>query len=206
MEPSLRGGFTFLYNDDDTFTTVGAQCQCEDENGNYIDGCNDDSVYYDDPDSEEECDTYGGYWNVISDDYGPVVWTDNQFSITMDESDCDCEDENGYENQDCDWDEADEAENASECASLGGYWEEDIRTIDFSVNETADTVSFNWQDYEDAECDCEDEDGNEIEGCDWDAAYYAADQESCENDANGYWEPARYYCFKVYNTKSTPME
>ena len=206
VEPSLRGGFTFLYNDDDTFTTVGAQCQCEDENGNYIDGCNDDSVYYGEPDSEEECDTYGGYWNVESDDYGPVVWTDNQFSVTMDESDCDCEDENGYENQDCNWDEADEAENASECASLGGYWEEDIRTIDFSVNETADTVSFNFQDYEDAECDCEDEDGYEIQDCDWDEAYYAADQESCENDANGYWEPARYICFKVYNTKSTPME
>ena len=206
VEPRLTGGFNFVFNNDGTFSALGVECNCDDEDGNFIGtGCDWDEIDETQPDSQAECEALGGNWWVEYDELGTPIWTDNQFSVTMDESDCDCEDEDGNYIEGCDWDAADDAEDASECASVGGFWEEDMFTIDFSVNATADTIAFNFQDYDEEECDCEDEDGDYIEGCDWNEADNAEDQASCES-LGAFWKPDEYICFTVYNAKFPSME
>ena len=116
---------------------------------------------------------------------------------------CNCEDENGDDIADCDPDAIDEVN----CAVNGGEWDVEVfgdftfdgnkvvftgyagadipenLTFDYSLTDNTLMVDLPFPGL----CDCTDEDGNEIDGCDWDAE----DSTSC----TGEWNPGG--CFNI---------
>jgi len=204
-EPGLTDGFTFNVYEDGTLEATGAQCECQDEDGESIEGCDWEELDNEQPGTQSACEALGGYWNVWVEELNTMIWSDsdpNQFEVTIDESYCNCVDENGNEIQDCEWSEADEAQDQSACEAIGGVWYPEFFTLDFTVSAAADTISFNFTDYDEAACDCEDEDGVYIEGCDWEELDNESPgtQSACEA-LGGYWGDEEWICIGVYNTK-----
>ena len=202
FEPGLnQGDLSLNIFEDGNMIATGAQCECEDENQIDIEDC--DWNEADGAQNPTECDALGGFWAVWVDTLGTMVWSDSdphQFQVTIDESDCECEDENGNTIEDCDWDEADNAQNQTACEAVGGVWYPEFMALDFSLSAAADTLSFDYQEYDDAECSCEDENGDSLEDCDWDAADNAQNQTACEA-VGGIWEDAEWECVTVYNIR-----
>ena len=128
----------------------------------------------------------------FDDDFALTFFDD----MTMGEIDCNCEDENGDDIENCDPDVIDEVN----CTVNGGQWDVEVYgdftfdgnevvftgyagidvppnlTLDYSLTDNTLSLDLPF----DGECNCEDEYGNEIDGCDWDA-----DSTSC----TGEWNP-----------------
>ena len=199
VEPSLTRGMNFIVNTDGSFSGIDAQCNCRDENGENIDGCDFDNIDEQQPGDQASCEALGGNWHYELDNVGMPAWdisNPNQFSLTMDFSDCSCQDENDNNIEGCDNSTVDNMETEQTCLAIGGRWVVSLDTINMTVNNTVDTLSWNFTDYDEAECECHDADDNHIEGCNSDAE----DQSSCES-SGGIWESEEYSCFTVYNIK-----
>lgn len=199
IESGAPGNVVFDIFEDETMTATVEQCRCEDENGDYIEGCDYNAEYAGD---QTACESLGGYWEMTVDSVGTMLWSEsdpNQFQVTVDESRCSCEDEDGNENSDCDWDEVDNAQDQASCEAVNGIWVPEFIPVNFLVSAGADTLSYSFQEYDDPNCSCYDEDDNYIAGCDSDVAYNAEDEAAC-GVAGGRWEGG-WECITVYTVK-----
>ena len=164
---------------------------------------------------EESCEAAGHDWDSAEGEFN--LWFNED--MTVSENSCNCEDEdgNGYDN--CDWDIAEDfTADSSGCVSYGASWEsETIGTFTIEDNQ-ATLTPLTLEDWEGPEqiiftleddilsfnlgpnpgrCECEDEYGNEVDGCDWDEQ----DEGACES-SGGSWEDGN--CFRILSEKSQP--
>ena len=64
--------------------------------------------------------------------------------------------------------------NQADCETTDGIYEEETYTYEVSITGNALTVTERSNDPDDAMCYCEDDEGNDIDGCDWDETDEAA--------------------------------
>ena len=176
------------------------------------DNMNGDNLDYTD---QESCEENGGYWQTSEGEFN--LWFNEDMTVT--ENDCTCEDEYGNEYDNCDWDDVDDLySDPTGCVSYGGRYESEtigtfeieddeifLTPLDLDDWEGPNPLVFTLEDGvlsfdlgpNPGQCECEDEYGNEIDGCDWDEQ----DEGTCES-SGGNWEDGM--CFIILSEKSQP--